>query len=126
MRYLKTMESKFGEKERIPGISEEWIQDISDLRKSKLIHDIHRSNSAWQRLGYYAFELLCNDIDNRNGKTVVTAEKGNKCNLKILFHLNEEFVQYCTRNLYFTSLGNKEMAQAFVDIDKDFFKQLAI
>ena len=35
--YLKTMENKFGEKERIPGISEEWIHDISDLRKSKRV-----------------------------------------------------------------------------------------
>ena len=101
--YLKTMQNKFEPKERIPELSEEWLRDISDLRNSKLIHDIHRSNSAWQRLGYYAFELLCNDIDNDNGKTYVTAERGNKCNLKILFNLNQEFVQYCTQNLYFTS-----------------------
>ena len=125
-RYIDLMDKRMNETEKLPPISEKWVNDISDLRKSTLIHSIHRSGSAWQRLGYYAFELICDDIDDDKGGVVVRTEEGNKNNLKIKFALNDEFVEYCTNNLYFTSLGEREIAEAFVNIDKTFFKALAI
>ena len=47
------------------------------MRKSTLIHSIHRSGSAWQRLGYYAFELICDDIDDDKGGVEIRTEEGN-------------------------------------------------
>ena len=91
-RYIDLMDKRMNETEKLPPISEKWVNDISDLRKSTLIHSIHRSGSAWQRLGYYAFELICDDIDDDKGGVVVRTEEGNKNNLKIKFALNDEFV----------------------------------
>lgn len=124
-KFRLRMQSSLLINESLPVVPQPWLTDVSDLRSSDIIFELHRCKSAWQRLGYYAFELICTDWGN-SSKTIVTTENSNKNNLKICYGANNIFREFCLENFYFNCLGSQEMSAAFINIEKDFFKSLAI
>ena len=95
-RFIDTMRKEPLLEGEIPSIEEVWMDDMRDLRISKVVNDIHRCGSAFQRLGYYAFEIVCEDIYNKENSVRVGTDPNNKCNLKIACSLNQEFIDFCS------------------------------